>query len=360
MVMAVDPLVRAGALNVPGGPILDIARQSPGFRELVAADLKFRTPGLLNGGRDGLHRVRAAVPRPAGDRAAARRGGDPGRVRVGELARPLGQPGGVRPAAAAHAAGGRRRQAGPVPVRVRRPDGAEPGQRDADARRRPAGRHHLLPQRPHADGGHEPARLPARPDADGARAGPAAGARRSSTAAARASPTPTARRRCSRSRSPTRRASSGSTSRPPRRRASRRPRRPPAAIAGVVRGRRGRPGVRRARGLQPGARAPARAQAALRVRPPRVRPRDGRRLPGRGGAARAAQEPARGALHPAPRLVHLERPRPRRARRPPVRAPARAGRAAACSTSAGSRCAGAAAASGVGRAVLPAHQLRPA
>ena len=54
MLMAVDPLVRAGALNVPGGPILDIARQSPSFRELVAADLKNRAPGLLNGGRGGF------------------------------------------------------------------------------------------------------------------------------------------------------------------------------------------------------------------------------------------------------------------------------------------------------------------
>ncbi len=54
MLMGVDQRVRAGALNVPGGPILDIARQSPAFRELVAADLKNRTPGLLNGGRDGF------------------------------------------------------------------------------------------------------------------------------------------------------------------------------------------------------------------------------------------------------------------------------------------------------------------
>ena len=31
MLMGVDQRVRAGALNVPGGPILDIARQSPAF-----------------------------------------------------------------------------------------------------------------------------------------------------------------------------------------------------------------------------------------------------------------------------------------------------------------------------------------
>ena len=54
MLMGADQRVRAGALNVPGGPILDIARQSPAFRSLVAADLKARRPGLLNGGRDGF------------------------------------------------------------------------------------------------------------------------------------------------------------------------------------------------------------------------------------------------------------------------------------------------------------------
>ena len=54
MLMGVDPLVRAGALNVPGGPILDIARQSPSFRDQVAADLGNRGPALLNGGREGF------------------------------------------------------------------------------------------------------------------------------------------------------------------------------------------------------------------------------------------------------------------------------------------------------------------
>ena len=88
MLMGVDQRVRAGALNVPGGPILDIARQSPAFRELVAADLKNRRPGLLNGGRDGFTESRAAVPRPAGDQARARRARDPGRLRRGQLAQP--------------------------------------------------------------------------------------------------------------------------------------------------------------------------------------------------------------------------------------------------------------------------------
>jgi hypothetical protein len=64
MLMGVDQRVRAGALNVPGGPILDIARQSPAFRELVAADLQNRRPGLLNGGREGFTESVPLFPDP--------------------------------------------------------------------------------------------------------------------------------------------------------------------------------------------------------------------------------------------------------------------------------------------------------
>ena len=34
VVMATDPTLGVGVLNVPGGPILDIARLSPGFRRI--------------------------------------------------------------------------------------------------------------------------------------------------------------------------------------------------------------------------------------------------------------------------------------------------------------------------------------
>jgi hypothetical protein len=54
MVMATDPTIGAGALNVPGGPILDIARLSPGFRPDVARELANRRPALLNGGDQGF------------------------------------------------------------------------------------------------------------------------------------------------------------------------------------------------------------------------------------------------------------------------------------------------------------------
>jgi hypothetical protein len=64
MLMGVDQTVRAGALNVPGGPIVDIARQSPAFRDVVAADLKNRAPNLLNGGRDGFTENTPLYPDP--------------------------------------------------------------------------------------------------------------------------------------------------------------------------------------------------------------------------------------------------------------------------------------------------------
>lgn len=51
MVMGADPRVGVGVLNVPGGPILDIARLAPGFRGRVQLQLRNRIPALLNGGR---------------------------------------------------------------------------------------------------------------------------------------------------------------------------------------------------------------------------------------------------------------------------------------------------------------------
>lgn len=70
MLMGVDPQVRAGALNVPGGPILDIARQSPSFRDQVAADLGNRAPNLLNGGREGFTESLPLFPDPPVTRPA--------------------------------------------------------------------------------------------------------------------------------------------------------------------------------------------------------------------------------------------------------------------------------------------------
>jgi hypothetical protein len=52
--MGLDPLVHTGVVNVPGGPIVEIARLSPVFRPLVELSLASRTPSLLNGGFDGF------------------------------------------------------------------------------------------------------------------------------------------------------------------------------------------------------------------------------------------------------------------------------------------------------------------
>lgn len=52
LLMAVDPLVRLGVLNVAGGPIVEIARQAPTFRGLVVDQLKRRQPPLMNGEQD--------------------------------------------------------------------------------------------------------------------------------------------------------------------------------------------------------------------------------------------------------------------------------------------------------------------
>jgi len=49
MLMGTDPLLHRGLLNVPGGPIVDIARLS-GFRSDLAAQLGRSRPSFLNGG----------------------------------------------------------------------------------------------------------------------------------------------------------------------------------------------------------------------------------------------------------------------------------------------------------------------
>jgi hypothetical protein len=46
--LAVEPAVRAGVTNVPGGPIIEIARLSPAFRALVGLALVSRVPSLYN------------------------------------------------------------------------------------------------------------------------------------------------------------------------------------------------------------------------------------------------------------------------------------------------------------------------
>jgi dienelactone hydrolase len=46
--LGLEPDIRAGVANVPGGPIIEIARLSPNFRILVGLALLARTPSLYN------------------------------------------------------------------------------------------------------------------------------------------------------------------------------------------------------------------------------------------------------------------------------------------------------------------------
>ena len=52
LLMAVDPLPRAGALSVPGAPIVEIARQAEMFRPLIIQQMRARRPSLMNGEKD--------------------------------------------------------------------------------------------------------------------------------------------------------------------------------------------------------------------------------------------------------------------------------------------------------------------
>jgi hypothetical protein len=60
LLMAVEPRIRAGVLNVPGGPVIEIARQAAAFRPSVAAALQARNPSLMNGEKDFVE----AIPLP--------------------------------------------------------------------------------------------------------------------------------------------------------------------------------------------------------------------------------------------------------------------------------------------------------
>jgi hypothetical protein len=48
--LGIEPDVKAGVPNVPGGPIIDIVRLSPSFQLLLTQSLAVRTPSLLNAG----------------------------------------------------------------------------------------------------------------------------------------------------------------------------------------------------------------------------------------------------------------------------------------------------------------------
>jgi len=70
LLMAVDPLVRVGVLSVAGGPIVEIARQSPAFRGLVVDQLRRRQPPLMNGEQDFVESIPLPGEAPVREPAA--------------------------------------------------------------------------------------------------------------------------------------------------------------------------------------------------------------------------------------------------------------------------------------------------
>ena len=338
MLMGADPTVKVGVLNVPGGPILEIARLSPGFRCEVTTELGNRRPSLLNGGerlRDGRPGFTESTPLygdPPVTAPAAGALAHPGDRRPDELDRPSGSPETFAPLLRLRPPGGQWRKR--VLYQFAFGDQTVPNPTSSTVMR--AGQLRTSPRSTATTSRRRRARTPT--GSSSTRGSPAASSarsrsRRSSPPGARRSSTPTAPRRSSRCRSRTGRRSSASTSGRPRRRASRRRRRPAGGIAGscagASRARRGR--LRGAGGLQP-ARACARAGASCassfatpRAEPARrstsSRPRSGRRV---------LAQPPRGALHPAAAARSRgTAAAAARARRPPVRAPARAGPARA-------------------------------
>lgn len=67
MATGADPEIEVAVLNVPGGAILDIARVSPAFRNVVGDLVRDRVPGLLNGGIDGFSEELPLIGEPAVD-----------------------------------------------------------------------------------------------------------------------------------------------------------------------------------------------------------------------------------------------------------------------------------------------------
>jgi len=70
--VALEPALDRAVLNVPGGPIVDIVRFSPGFRPLLAAELAARRPPVLAPGAelDEQLPLRGASPETAPTRTA--------------------------------------------------------------------------------------------------------------------------------------------------------------------------------------------------------------------------------------------------------------------------------------------------
>ena len=97
--LAVEPNVRTGVPNVPGGAIVEIARLSPVFRPLTWLSLAGRTPSLVNlPGPFAVRREHAAAKPAAARRHGAGRECDPAGARAIRVGDPGRQPGRLRAA----------------------------------------------------------------------------------------------------------------------------------------------------------------------------------------------------------------------------------------------------------------------
>jgi hypothetical protein len=153
--IAVEPDIRAGVPNVPGGAIIEIARLSPAFRALVGIALASRVPSLCNAGTlaPPLWCFQESIPLrddPAVTAPAPGRDADPGGDRQHGVGLAGRQPGRVRTAPAKDPARRRAHAAVHHPERQGRPDGAEPDLERHRARRRHTRPMDALPQRPRA------------------------------------------------------------------------------------------------------------------------------------------------------------------------------------------------------------------
>ncbi len=179
--LAIEPNVRAGVPNVPGGSIIEIVRLSPVFRPLVW--LSPRRPDTAAGEPAGpvpVQREHAAAEPAAGGEHGAGLGADPDGDREQRVGAAGGEPGALRTAPAEGAARGDAAEVDHPPVRARRPDRAQPDDVGDHPGGRPPAADDALPQRPRVRGEpglpEEPALVP---DADRrcSRAGRPGGAR---------------------------------------------------------------------------------------------------------------------------------------------------------------------------------------
>ena len=147
--LGLEPDIRAGVPNVPGGPIIEIARLSPSFRPLVGISLlvpvavAVQQPGTGSIPHE-LQREHAVAKSADRDGHRPGRLGDPDPDRQHRVGAAVGESGGLRTV---------HHRTGDHPVRPRRRNGAEPDGVGDHSRRRSPVADDALPKRPRDRGG---------------------------------------------------------------------------------------------------------------------------------------------------------------------------------------------------------------